>query len=88
MSHVDDELAEFEREIEELAHGGAAVDPAQHAEAPAATAAVAVAAEITTPRAAPSTHLFISSAHAYAPPQLNAPAAAVAAEPSKPAYQP
>jgi hypothetical protein len=84
MSHVDDELAEFEREIEELAQGGAAADPAQHDEVPAAVAA----AESTTPRAAPSSHLFISSAHAYAPPQLNAPAAAVVAEPSKPAYQP
>jgi hypothetical protein len=82
MSHVDDELADFEREIEELAQGGVAASPAAHAEA------AAVAAEITTPRAAPSSHLFISSAHAYAPPQLNAPAAAVVAEPSKPSYQP
>ena len=82
MSHVDDELAEFEREIEELAQGGAA--PATEHEVAADTAT----ATATTPHAAPSSLLFISSAHAYAPPQLNSPTAAVVAEPSKPTYQP
>ena len=79
MSNVDDELAEFEREIEELAQGGGAANPAQIEE---------VHVESATLHAAPSAHLFISNAHAYAPPQLNTPAPAVVAEPSKPAYQP
>jgi len=81
MSHVDDDLAEFEREIEELAQGSAAATP--HA-----AEATAAAAESTTPRAVSSSHMFISSAHAYAPPTLNPPVAAAAAETSKPAYQP
>ncbi len=82
MSHIDDELADFEREIEELAQGVSTAEPAQSAESSA------VDAESLTVHAAPSAHLFISNAHAYAPPQLNTPAAAAVVEPSKPAYQP
>jgi hypothetical protein len=82
MSHVDDELAEFEREIEQLAQSGGASNPAPSADVPS------VVAESVTLQAAPSSHLFISNAHAYAPPQLNAPAPAVVAETNKPTYQP
>jgi hypothetical protein len=81
MSHVDDELAAFEREIEELEQGGDTAGAAESAEA-------AAAADVPVPHAVPSSHLFISSAHAYAPPQLNTPAPTVVAEPNKPAYQP
>jgi hypothetical protein len=81
MSHVDDELAEFEREIEELAQSGSPTVAEGNAEIATAPAESAIPCVVPP-------QLFISNAHAYAPPQLNSPTAAVAAEPNKPAYQP